>query len=61
MPESSIAPFLTSLAERTKAEGIRVGSYPHFKQGVDVSLIGRDLERLKILGEEVRLPTLERG
>lgn len=30
MPESSIAPFLTELSERTKGEGIRVGRSVHF-------------------------------
>jgi len=53
MPESSIAPFLTKLADRVKPEGIRVGSYPHFGVGVDVSLIGHDQSRLQELGKEV--------
>merc|ERR1719487_380503 len=53
MPESSIAPFLTSLQERVKKEMIRVGSYPKLMQGVDVSLIGKDESRLKELAEEV--------
>ena len=30
----------------------RVGSYPRFNQGVDVSLIGKDEDRLKELSEE---------
>ena len=41
-PESSIAPYLTALQERTKALGIRVGSYPLLQHGVYVSLIGQD-------------------
>lgn len=53
MPESSIAPFLTTLQERVKKEMIRVGSYPKLMQGVDVSLIGKDESRLKELAEEV--------
>lgn len=53
MPESSIAPFLTKLAAKTKQEGIRVGSYPKLFQGVDVSLIGKDESRLKELAQEV--------
>lgn len=52
MPESNIAPFLTSLQARVKAEGIRVGSYPKIMHGVDVSLIGKDQERLAELAEE---------
>ncbi|KAK4050553.1 hypothetical protein OIO90_005020 [Microbotryomycetes sp. JL221] len=52
-PESSIAPFLTSLQGRVKDEGIRVGSYPKLFAGVDVSLIGKDEQRLKALSDEV--------
>ena len=53
MPESSIAPFLTELSNRVKKEGIRVGSYPKFSQGVDVSLIGKEQSRLDELAMEV--------
>ncbi|BGP37500.1 hypothetical protein JCM10450v2_001405 [Rhodotorula kratochvilovae] len=53
LPESSIAPFLTTLQERVKKELIRVGSYPKLMAGVDVSLIGKDEARLKELAEEV--------
>lgn len=53
MPESSIAPFLTNLSKRVKAEGIQVGSYPKFSKGVDVSLIGKVKSRLDELAEEV--------
>ncbi|ESK94823.1 molybdopterin binding domain-containing protein [Moniliophthora roreri MCA 2997] len=42
-PESMIAPYLTSLQARLKADGIQVGSYPVLNQGVFVSLIGRDI------------------
>ncbi|KAK0550984.1 hypothetical protein OC846_003461 [Tilletia horrida] len=52
-PESSIAPFLTKLSQRVKAEEISVGSYPKLFDGVEVSLIGTDLEALKKYGEEV--------
>lgn len=52
-PESNISPFLVKLTERCKAEGIKVGSYPKWNNGVDVSLIGNDLERLQELGREV--------
>ncbi|GAA5915607.1 hypothetical protein JCM8208_001218 [Rhodotorula glutinis] len=53
MPESSIAPFLTTLQERVKKELIRVGSYPKFLGGVDVSLIGKEEARLQELAKEV--------
>ncbi|GJN88141.1 hypothetical protein Rhopal_001097-T1 [Rhodotorula paludigena] len=53
MPESSIAPFLTTLQEKVRKEMIRVGSYPKLMAGVDVSLIGKDEARLKELAEEV--------
>ncbi|ORY61190.1 MoaB/Mog domain-containing protein [Leucosporidium creatinivorum] len=53
LPESSIAPFLTTLQERVKKELIRVGSYPKLSAGVDVSLIGKDASRLEELAEEV--------
>lgn len=41
----------------------RVGSYPKLHAGVDVSLIGKDKDRLKELGEEGELDLLwrERG
>jgi len=53
LPESNIAPYLTSLQERLKSEGIQVGSYPSVERGVSISLIGRDLNRLAALGDEV--------
>jgi hypothetical protein len=53
LPESSIAPYLTSLQKRVKEEGIRVGSYPVLMKGVCVSLIGRDETRIRELGMEV--------
>lgn len=53
MPESSIAPYLTSLQDRVKAEGIKVGSYPQLHAGVTVSLIGKDKRRVLELGQEV--------
>jgi len=53
-PESSIAPFLTSLSERVKSEGIKVGSYPKIlPSSVEVSLIGTDFDALKKYGDEV--------
>ncbi|KAI0685922.1 MoaB/Mog domain-containing protein [Cerioporus squamosus] len=53
LPESSIAPFLTSLQARTKSAGVRVGSYPLLSKGVYVSLIGRDVAAVKEIAEEV--------
>lgn len=53
LPESNIAPYLTSLHKRLQSEGIRVGSYPLLQKGVTVSLIGRNVERIKEIGEEV--------
>jgi hypothetical protein len=53
LPESSIAPFLTSLQERVKNSGVRIGSYPFFGRGVCVSLIGLDKSTIFTLGEEV--------
>lgn len=57
MPESSIAPYLSSLQKRVYEEGIRVGSYPgaQLGTGVTISLIGKDKERVLELGKEVRV------
>ncbi|OXC84411.1 molybdopterin binding domain-containing protein [Cryptococcus neoformans] len=52
-PESAIAPYLTELQARVKKEGIRIGSYPYLYQGVHISLIGHNIERVKELGREV--------
>ena len=57
LAESSIAPFLTSLQERVKNEGVRIGSYPFFGRGVCVSLIGLDKPYILALGEEVAKET----
>ena len=53
LPESSIAPYLTELQARTKASGVRVGSYPLLMRGVYVALIGRDEETIRTLAAEV--------
>jgi len=53
IPESSIAPYLTSLQKRVKDEGIRIGSYPVLQKGVYVSLIGMNESRVRELSEEV--------
>jgi hypothetical protein len=44
---------LTSLQERVKNDGIRIGSYPFFGRGVCISLIGLDKPKILALGEEV--------
>jgi hypothetical protein len=51
--ESLIAPYLTSLQNRVKGDGICIGSYPSLNKGVYVSLIGQDEQRIRQLGEEV--------
>ena len=53
-PESTIAPYLTALQDRVKAEGVRVGSYPKLHSFVAVSLIGPNESRLHELGKEVK-------
>lgn len=53
LPESSIAPYLTALQARTKAAGVRVGSYPLLQRGVYVALIGRDADAVRVLATEV--------
>ncbi|KAH7883066.1 MoaB/Mog domain-containing protein [Phlebopus sp. FC_14] len=53
LPESSIAPYLTALQKRVSSANIRVGSYPMLRQGVYVSLIGADRERVAEVAEEV--------
>lgn len=57
LPESSIAPFLTSLQDRVRNDGVRIGSYPFFGRGVCVSLIGLDKPSILALGEEVAKET----
>ncbi|KAL4067436.1 MoaB/Mog domain-containing protein [Scleroderma yunnanense] len=52
-PESFIAPYLTHLQARVRAEGIRIGSYPVLQRGVYVSLIGINHERVASIAVEV--------
>ncbi len=41
-PESSVAPYLTELAARVEAKGVKVGSYPRWgKKRNTVTLVGR--------------------
>ena len=51
--ESNIAPYLTQLQKRVQEDGIQVGSYPMLQRGVTVSLIGKDEQRIREIGEEV--------
>lgn len=53
LPESHISPFLVTLTEKCKGLGIKVGSYPKWNNGVDVSLIGNDWGELERLIPEV--------
>ncbi|KAG8216151.1 MoaB/Mog domain-containing protein [Butyriboletus roseoflavus] len=53
LPESSIAPYLTTLQKRVTPEGIRIGSYPLVLRGVYVSLIGANHDRIRELAVEV--------
>ncbi|TDL27990.1 Molybdopterin binding protein [Rickenella mellea] len=53
LPESNIAPYLTSLQNRVKDAGVKIGSYPLIRKGVTVSLIGPDEAMVRELGVEV--------
>lgn len=42
MPESAVAAYLTELAARVEAKGVKVGSYPRWgKKRNTVTLVGR--------------------
>ncbi|EEP75806.1 conserved hypothetical protein [Uncinocarpus reesii 1704] len=52
--ESSIAEYLTSLAERVAPKGIKVGSYPRWgKKRNTVTLVGTDKEYMESLVDEI--------
>ncbi|CAE7102398.1 unnamed protein product [Rhizoctonia solani] len=53
LPESNIAPYLTTLQALVKPEHIQIGSYPTVGRGVTVSLIGKNLGRLEELALQV--------
>ncbi|KAL5051944.1 hypothetical protein BDW71DRAFT_169843 [Aspergillus fruticulosus] len=54
LPESAVAPYLTDLAARTAAKGVKVGSYPRWqKKRNTVTLVGTDKEFLDSLVAEV--------
>jgi len=54
MPESTVAGYLTELASKVEARGVKVGSYPRWgKAHNTVTLVGRDHEYLESLVAEV--------
>ncbi|KAG8667042.1 hypothetical protein FPOAC1_011864 [Fusarium poae] len=54
IPESGVAEFLTTLAAKVEPKGVKVGSYPRWgKENNTVTLVGRDLNYLESLVEEV--------
>ncbi|PLB42148.1 flavin adenine dinucleotide pyrophosphatase [Aspergillus candidus] len=54
LPESEVAPYLTELAGRVEARGVKVGSYPRWeKKRNTVTLVGTDKEFMDGLVAEV--------
>jgi molybdopterin-biosynthesis enzyme MoeA-like protein len=54
LSESAVAPYLTELAARVEPRGVKVGSYPRWgKKSNTVTLVGRDVEFIEGLVEEV--------
>lgn len=54
MAESAIAEYLTQLAGRVEARGVKVGSYPRWgKEHNTVTLVGRDVGFMESLVDEV--------
>ncbi|KAF4456993.1 FAD synthetase-like protein [Fusarium austroafricanum] len=54
LPESGVADYLTTLAAKVGPKGVKVGSYPRWgKKNNTVTLVGRDLDYLESLVEEV--------
>ncbi|TWU76652.1 hypothetical protein ED733_008361 [Metarhizium rileyi] len=54
LPESAVAAYLTELASRVEAKGVKVGSYPRWgKKRNTVTLVGRDQAFLEDLVAEV--------
>ncbi|KAI2086339.1 hypothetical protein LOZ36_003374 [Ophidiomyces ophidiicola] len=52
--ESTVAPYLTELAERVAPRGLKVGSYPRWgKKRNTVTLVGTDLEYMESLVGEI--------
>lgn len=54
MAESAVAGYLTELANKVEAKGVKVGSYPRWgKSRNTVTLVGRDQEYMESLVKEV--------
>lgn len=54
MAESAVASYLTELAAKVEAKGVKVGSYPRWGKGRNtVTLVGRDKEFIDSLIPEV--------
>ena len=54
LPESAVAPYLTELAARTEARGVKVGSYPRWGMKRNtVTLVGGDKAYMESLVQEV--------
>ncbi|KAM0344302.1 hypothetical protein ACHAPU_007659 [Fusarium lateritium] len=54
IPESGVAEFLSNLASKVEPKGVKVGSYPRWgKDNNTVTLVGRDLDYLESLVDEV--------
>ncbi|KAI0525858.1 molybdopterin binding domain-containing protein [Xylaria bambusicola] len=54
LPESAVAGYLTELAAKVAAKGVKVGSYPRWgKKNNTVTLVGRDRDYLESLVPEV--------
>ncbi|CZR36958.1 putative 3^-phosphoadenosine 5^-phosphosulfate sulfotransferase (PAPS reductase)/FAD synthetase and related enzymes [Fusarium proliferatum ET1] len=54
LPESGVADYLTTLAAKVGPKGVKVGSYPRWGKNNTVTLVGRDLEYLESLVDEVQ-------
>ncbi|KAF5559911.1 3'-phosphoadenosine 5'-phosphosulfate sulfotransferase (PAPS reductase) FAD synthetase s [Fusarium phyllophilum] len=55
LPESGVADYLTTLAAKVGPKGVKVGSYPQWgKKNNTVTLVGRDLDYLESLVDEVQ-------
>ncbi|KAJ5106907.1 hypothetical protein N7456_003582 [Penicillium angulare] len=56
LPESAVAPYLTTLAEKVESKGVKVGSYPRWgKKRNTVTLVGTDKELIESLVKEVEV------
>ncbi|KAK4159760.1 MoaB/Mog domain-containing protein [Cladorrhinum sp. PSN259] len=54
LPESTVAGYLTDLANRVEPKGVKVGSYPHWgKKWNTVTLVGKDKAFLDSITPEV--------